>query len=197
MTYPALPERYVPFSLTSRMGAYLVMRTERDPNSFISVVREAVRELNPFIPVDTFWTMEEMMEQRMQGMRVTTLLIGLFTIIAVLLATAGTYGVMSFRVAQRTQEIGVRVACGASRKQIVWFFIQQGLRLTVVGGGVGIWCSISLTIVLSSQIFGIQAVQLLYLLMGIILLAVMTFLATALPAMKATRVDPVEALRNG
>jgi predicted permease len=196
LTYPALPERYVPFSLTSRMGAYLVMRTERDPNTFISIVREAVRELDPLIPVDTFWTMEEMVGQRMQGMRVTTLLIGLFTIIAVLLATAGTYGVMSFRVAQRTQEIGIRITFGASRKQIVWQFIRQGMRLTAIGGGVGVWCAISLTIILSSRIFGIQAVQLLYLLMGIILLAGMMFLATALPAMRATRINPVEALRT-
>ncbi len=196
LTYPALPERYVPFSLTSRMGAYLVMRTERDPNTFISIVREAVRELDPLIPVDTFWTMEEMVGQRMQGMRVTTLLIGLFTIIAVLLATAGTYGVMSFRVAQRTQEIGIRITFGASRKQIVWQFIRQGMRLTAIGGGVGVWCAISLTIILSSRIFGIQAVQLLYLLVGILLLAGMMFLATALPAMRATRINPVEALRT-
>jgi len=196
MTYPTLPERYVPFSLTSRMGAYLVMRTERDPNTFISIVREAVREIDPLIPVDTFWTMEEMVRQRMQGARVTTLLIGLFTIIAVLLATAGTYGVMSFRVTQRTQEIGIRVAFGASRKQIVWHFIRQGLRLTLVGGGVGVWCAISFMIILSSQIFGIQAAQLLYLLVGILLLAAMMFMATALPAMRATRVDPVKALQS-
>lgn len=195
LTYPALPERYVPFSLTSRSGAYLVMRTEREPNSFISIVREAVREIDPFIPVDTFWTMEEMVGQQMQGTRVTTLLIGLFTIIAVLLATAGTYGVESFRVAQRTQEIGIRIAFGASRKQIVWQFIKQGMRLTAIGGGVGVWCAISLTIILSSRIFGIQAVQLFYLLAGILLLAGMMFLATALPAMKATRGDPMDALR--
>jgi predicted permease len=195
LTYPALPERYHPFSLTRRMGAYLVMRTERDPTSFLALVREAVYELDPYIPVDTFWTMEDMVRQRLQGSRLTTLLVGLFTAIAVLLAMSGTYGVTSFRVAQRTQEIGIRVTFGATRRQIVWHFIRQGLNLTGIGGGAGVLLTLTFVTILSTQVFGIQAVQILYLLMGIFLLACMMFVATALPALRATRVDPVQALR--
>ena len=115
--------------------------------------------------------------------------------LALLLSVMGTYGVMSGMITRRRQEIGIRIAFGASRKQIVWQFIRQGMRLTAIGGGVGVWCAISLTIMLSSRIFGIQAVQLLYLLAGILLLGGMMFLATALPAMKATRGDPMDALR--
>ncbi len=196
LTYPTLPERYHVFSLQTRSSAFIVLRTERNPGSFISLVREAVHEIDPLIPVDTFFTMKEFVRNRLQGSRVATLLVGLFTIVAVILALSGSWGVMSFRVAQRTQEIGIRIAFGASRRQIVWHFIRQGLKLTGLGGGIGVALTLVLIAVLSANVFGIQPVQRLYLALAFIVLAGLMFLATALPALKATRVDPVEALRS-
>jgi ABC-type antimicrobial peptide transport system permease subunit len=123
------------------------------------------------------------------------MLVALFTIAAVILALSGTWGVMSFRISQHTQEIGIRVAFGASRRQIVWYFIRQGLRLTGVGGGAGIAFTLVLMTLLGASVYGIQAVQVLYLVLALLILAALMFLATALPAMKTTRVDPVDALR--
>jgi putative ABC transport system permease protein len=195
LTQQTLPERYHPFSLQTWSTAFLVLRTERDPGSFVSLVREAVYEIDPLIPVDSVFTMEEFIHSRLQGSRVATLLVGLFTVVAVMLALSGTWGVMSFRVAQRTQEIGIRIAFGASRRQIVWHFIRQGFKLAGLGGLIGVTMTVTLIAVLSANVFGIQPVEGLYLLLAFIVLVGLMFLASALPAMKATRVDPVEALR--
>lgn len=194
--YPALPEIYSALSASSRTDCSLVLRTERDPTSMVPLVRETVNEIDPYLPVDGFRTMADMVHEHMLNRRSLTLLIGLFTLIAVILAAAGTYGVMSFHVTQRTHEIGVRVALGAGRRQVMWHFISRGLRLTLAGGGIGIWLAFAGIAIMSNMIFGVQAIQLLYLLLGIIMLGGVVFTATAIPAMRATRVDPVEALRT-
>jgi putative ABC transport system permease protein len=196
LLYPTLPERYHPVTAAARTNNYLIVRAERDPTALVPLVRSAVAELDPLLPVGEVRTMADFIGESMQGRRLYTMLIGLFTLIAVFLATAGTYGVMSFRVNQRTQEVGVRMALGASRGQVMRHFIRQGIKLTARGGVAGVVLLFVGFSIVSSMVYGISPLQILVLLVGIVFLAVVVLAAMALPAWRATRVDPVEALRT-
>ena len=133
----------------------------------------------------------------MQGRRHYTLLVGLFTLTAVILAIAGTYGVMSFYVTQRVREIGVRMALGAARSHVLWFFVNKGLRLSLLGGFFGLWFAFASSAVISSLVYGIRPIQILYLAGAMLFITVVAIIASTVPALRATRVDPVQALRAG
>ncbi len=193
--YPTLPERYHPVTAVARTNNALVLRAEGDPTALVPLVRSAVAELDPLLPLGDMRTMADIIRESMQGRRLYTLLIGLFTLIAVVLAAAGTYGVMSFRVNQRTREIGVRMALGAARGQVMRHFIRQGIQLTASGGIVGFLLLLGGVSIVSSMIYGISPLQLVTLLVGIAFLGVVVLAAMVIPAWRATRVDPVEALR--
>jgi predicted permease len=195
VTYPTLPEIYYPLTASTRDYCFLVLRAERDPAAMAPLVRSSVAEFDPLQPVTGFQTMATIVRNRMLGRRLYTVLIGLFTLIAVTLAIAGTYGVMSFHVTQRTREIGIRVAMGASRSQVLWHFIRRGLKLTLVGAGLGIMLAFWGAFILGSMIFGVSAPQLLYLLVAALLLGIVILVATAVPSLRGTRIDPVQALR--
>jgi putative ABC transport system permease protein len=195
LLYPTLPERYHPITAVERTNNYLVLRSAGDPTALTQLVRSAVAELDPQLPLGDVRTMADIIGQRMQSRRLYTLLIGLFTLIAVVLATAGTYGVMSFRVNQRTHEIGVQMALGAARSQVMRHFLRQGLRLTLSGGIIGFFMLFFGVTIISSMIYGISPLQILTLLAGIVLLGTVVVAAMLVPALRATRVDPMEALR--
>jgi putative ABC transport system permease protein len=195
LLYPTLPERYHPITAVERTNNYLVLRSEGDPTALTPLVRSAVAELDPQLPLGDVRIMADIVSERMQNRRIYTLLIGLFSLIAVLLAAAGTYGVMSFRVNQRTHEIGVQMALGAARRQVMGHFIRQGLRLTLSGGITGFFMLLFGVTIVSSMIYGISPLQILTLLVGIALLGIVVAAAMVIPALRATRVDPVEALR--
>jgi predicted permease len=190
-----LRERYHPLTVADYSGFYLVLRSERDPTALTPLVRSAVAELDPLLPLGEVRTMADIVDEQMQNRRLFTLLIGLFTLIAVVLTVAGTYGVMSFRINQRTHEIGVQMALGADRRGVVGHFLRQGLRLILGGGIIGIFLLFSGTGLVSSLIYGISPLQILTVLGGIAFVVVVVVVAMVVPALRATRIDPVEALR--
>jgi putative ABC transport system permease protein len=196
LLYPTLPERYHPVTAIARTNNFLVLRSTGDPTSLVPLVRSAVAELDPLLPLGDVRAMADIVREGMQSQRLYTMLIGLFTLIAVVLAAAGTYGVMSFRVNQHTREIGVRMALGAARGRVMRHYIRQGLKLTLGGGIVGFFLIFAGVSIVSGMIYGISALQVATLLLGIAFLGVVVLAAMTIPAWRATRVDPVEALRT-
>jgi putative ABC transport system permease protein len=142
-------------------------------------------------------TMDKLVEQSVGQRKLSMILLGVFSAIALLLASLGIYGVMSYSVTQRTRELGIRMALGAARSQVLALVVGQGMALALVGVAIGLVAAFAVTRFLSSQLYGVGAtdvptfVGVSGLLIGIALIACL------LPAMRATRVDPVTALREG
>jgi ABC-type antimicrobial peptide transport system permease subunit len=124
------------------------------------------------------------------------MLVGLFALIALMLAAAGIFGVMSYSVTQRTQEIGIRLALGAQRRDVLGLVIGQGMRLVALGLGFGFFGVLASSRLLQSLLFGVGATDLLVMLSVGIVLAAVAFAACWFPALRASRVDPVTALRS-
>ena len=146
-------------------------------------------------PVATVRTMEEWVDQAVAGPRYRTVLLALFALVALLLASTGIYGVMSYSVTQRTHEIGVRMALGAKRRDVLKLVVRQGMTLVVVGVAIGVAGAIALTRVMSTLLFGVTAKDPLTFVAVAGLLTFVAFVACYLPARRATKVDPLVALR--
>jgi putative ABC transport system permease protein len=189
------PEIHIPMKGRNRTW-YLALRTAGDPRALIGPLRAAVHELQPKMPLTELQTMEAAMESSLGQRRAIMLMFSLFAALALLLAVVGLYGVMSYSVAQRTREFGVRMALGALGSDVQKLVVVQGLRLCLVGLGVGVLAALALTHVLGSQLYGVSATDPLTFggLAGL-LLAVAT-VAAVLPARRATRIDPMVALRS-
>jgi putative ABC transport system permease protein len=146
-------------------------------------------------PVANINSMEHIVAEAVARQRFSTLLLGIFAGLALVLAAVGIYGVMSYSIAQRTHEIGIRMALGAQRQDMLKMAVWQGLRLVLIGLTLGLVASFALTRVMSTLLFGISATDpVTFLAISLVLLAV-ALLASYIPALRATRVDPMVALR--
>jgi ABC-type antimicrobial peptide transport system permease subunit len=173
----------------------LVVRTAAaDPLQLAQPIAQTLRRLNPDVPV-RFSTMDATIEQATATAKFRTVLLGLFAAVALVLAMAGVYGIVSFTVSQRTSELGLRMALGAQPKEIVALTLASGLRLTVVGVAVGWAASLALARVLSSMLFATSARDPLIFAAVPALLVGVAALASVAPALRASRVDPAIALR--
>jgi ABC-type antimicrobial peptide transport system permease subunit len=173
----------------------VAVRTAGDPSSFVGAVRGAVRSIDRDQPIAFVRTMEEMMTRAVGQRRLLMVLLATFGAMAMLLAAIGIYGVMSFDVTRRSQEIGVRMALGAARSSVLGLVFRQGFILAVVGIAVGLVGALLITRVLQAQLFGIGRTDPATF-GGVALgLAAVAALAIIIPALRATRVNPVEALR--
>jgi len=196
---PALPPRpqlFMPFEQhpLGSTALTLVLRTASDPLRFSRPVAEKVRALNGDVPV-RISTMEATLEQAMATARFRTVLLGIFAAVAMLLAVAGVYGVVSYTVSQRTAELGLRMALGARPVEIVTLTLLSGLRLTAVGVALGWTLSLALARIVSSMLYSTSARDpLVFVAVPAALLAAAAC-ASAAPAIRAARVDPVVALR--
>ena len=173
----------------------LVIRTQGDPLSLVGGVRKEVNALDPDQPIAAIRPMTEWVAMSAAGARYRTTLLGLFALLAIILAATGIYGVMSYSVAQRTQEIGVRMALGARPLDVLKLVVRQGMMLALIGVIVGLAGALALTRVMSSLLFGVTERDPITFVAVAALLIVVAFISCFVPARRATKVDPLVALR--
>jgi predicted permease len=186
---------YLSYQQTPVRQMTIAARAEADPAGLVAAVRSQVRELDPAQPVTGVRTMEEVISRAVWQPRLHTILFGVFAAVALILASVGIYGVTSYAVTQRTHEIGIRMALGAKPGDILRMVIGQGLALTLAGIGIGAAAAFALTRVMSSLLFEISAADPTTFTANVLLLATVSLLACYIPARRATRVDPMIALR--
>ena len=176
---------------------YLTVRTSGgDPLALTSAVRNQVRAIDSDQPVADIKTMEQRLSDSLWQPRFNMILLAIFAGVAALLAAIGIYGVISYSVAQRTSEIGIRIALGAQASDVLKLIMGQGITLAIVGLGIGLVAAFALTRVLSSLLYGVSSTDVsIFALVSVMLLA-MTLLGSFIPARRATKVDPMVALRN-
>jgi putative ABC transport system permease protein len=191
---PARPTVYVDLFQRPRSSVTITMLSDTDAQFVISAAREILHELNPEIP-PRFRTFSQVYSASLGSRRFNLILIGFFASIALLLSIAGAFGVMAYSVSRRTREIGVRVALGASSRDVLIMILGQGLRTVLTGVGIGLAGAIALTRTVESLLFGVKATDPLTFVVVISLLATTASLASYIPARRAAKVDPMVALR--
>jgi putative ABC transport system permease protein len=173
----------------------LLTRTKVKPLSLASAVRGQIAALNKDQAVFNVSTMEQIVAQSVASRRFSMLLLTVFAVIALALASIGIYGMMSYAVAQRTREIGVRMALGAQSSNVLRLVIGQGMKLALVGVAFGLLSSLGLTQLMKNLLFGVSATDPLTFALIALLLTLVTLIACWIPARRATKVDPLVALR--
>ena len=193
---PPQPEIYMPYQQhpMPATGLSVLVRTPFDPNALAGAMRDKVTKLSADVPVK-FTTIEASLTENVAAPRFRTLLLGIFAGLAVCLAMAGVYGVMSYVVGQRLNEIGLRVALGASPADVLRMVLRQSLTLTAAGIVLGLAGAAAVTQLLSSMLFGVKATDPMTYALVVALLIAVALLATYVPARRAMRVDPMVALR--
>lgn len=174
----------------------IAVRTESDPLALVAAVRSELAQIDPNQPIANIRTVDDMLAGSTSRPRFTSVLVGIFAALALALAAIGIYGVISYSVSQRAHEIGIRMALGATRRDVFELVIGQGLALALAGIAIGLVASLALTRFLSSQLYGISATDPATYLTVSVLLAVIALIACYTPARRATKVDPIVALRH-
>ncbi len=192
---PAGTELYFPFPQLPRQLSWVVVRAQGDPMSLTGAVRACIRALDRGLPISNIGSMEDVMTTARSRPRFLTLLLTLFSSLSLILAALGIYGVISYAVAQRTNEIGIRMALGARSGDVIRLIGAAGVRLALAGTALGAAGAFVLTRFLSGLLFGVSSLDpLTFVAMAVTLIAV-TLLACYIPARRASRVDPLIALR--
>jgi putative ABC transport system permease protein len=193
-TKPA-PEAYFPEYQGQSSSMSVLVRASGNPLDQLAALRAAVRELDSQLPVDNPRELAEVVTESSSQQRFLALLLGLFAGLALVLAAVGIYGVIAYSVAQRTHELGIRIALGAGRSELLRLVLGEGLRLALAGVAVGLAAAWGLSRFLASLLYGVHATDpLTFTAVPLVLLAV-ALLACYIPALRATKVDPIEALR--
>jgi putative ABC transport system permease protein len=186
---------YLTFPQMTIGGMSLAIRTAGRPENLIAAVRNQVRELDPDLPVTRIMLMTEVISRSVWQPRLYTALFGVFAVVALILATVGIYGVMSYSVTQRSREIGLRMALGAQRQDVLRLVVGQGIVLAAIGVGVGLVTAIAMTRLMSSLLFGVTATDPITFAAVSVLLTGVALGACFIPARRAAKVDPMVALR--
>jgi len=189
------PTLYLPYTQDPWSILTVVVRTRTDPSASAAAVTHEIQSIDRDLAVSDVRTMDEVVAQSLTPRRFNLILIGLFAGSALLLAALGIYGVISYTVAQRTREVGIRVALGAQSADVLRLVVGSGIRLSLAGTAIGLVAALGLTPVLQSLLFGITPTDPETFLEVAILLTAVALLASYLPALRATRVDPIVALR--
>ena len=186
---------YIPHRQLAVNNVFLVVRTAVEPASMAGAVRGSIQQVDRELPVFRVTTMERMVADSMTQRRFAMTLLGVFAFVALILASVGLYGVMSYSVTHRTNEIGIRMALGATVTDVLGMVVGQGMKLSLAGVGIGLAGAFALTRVMRTLLFGVSATDpLTYALVALVLAAV-SLVACFVPARRATKVDPMEALR--
>ncbi|HEV2690602.1 MAG TPA: FtsX-like permease family protein, partial [Bryobacteraceae bacterium] len=189
------PDIFLPLSDRQR-DILLVVRTSVDPHGVATAVRNAIHQVDKSVPVYDIATMSERMSEQTARSRFTGWLMAIFAAVALVLATVGVYGVMSYMVTRRTPEIGIRMALGATRSDVLLMVVGHGMPLILAGIAVGLAVSFALTRLLSTMLYGVTPTDALTFTAVPALLVGIALLACWLPAIRAGRVDPIQALRH-
>jgi putative ABC transport system permease protein len=189
------PTAYLPYLQNVRLAMNLVIRGTQDPTPLAAAVRSEVQTLDPNLPVSNIKTVGEMINERISPKRLMTYVLAVFGLIALLLASIGIYGVMSYAVSQRTQEIGVRMALGAQAGDVLKLVIKNGMTMALIGVAIGLAGAYALTRLLANLLFKVAPTDLVTFAFVTAALIVVALFACFVPARRATKVDPLVALR--
>ncbi|HVG21686.1 MAG TPA: ABC transporter permease [Blastocatellia bacterium] len=187
---------YIPYAQQPWTDMVIVARAASDPTSLAAAIKGAVQAVDKDQPVHNIKTLETVITNSTSQRRFNLLLLGVFASVALVLAAVGIYGVMSYSVTQRTHEIGIRMALGATPSDVLRLVVGHGLTLTLAGIGIGIGAACAVTQVLESLLYGVSATDPLTFAGTALLLASVALMASFIPARRATRVDPMIALRH-
>ena len=196
LEYRPRSEMYHHYATGGWQQIFLTLKTTVDPATLVPAVRARVLGVDPDQPVSQIRTMEQIIATEMEGRSFFTLMTGFFALIALTLATAGIYGVISYYVVQRTHEIGVRIAMGAAKGGVVGLVIRRGVKLAVYGLVVGVSGALASGTIVAAFLFGVNALDPLTLGGTALLLSAIAILGSLLPALRAMRVSPLTALRG-
>jgi putative ABC transport system permease protein len=192
---PIRIESWMPLAQMPSGSMEMVLRTTGDPLTLSNAVREAVWSLDRDLSIPSIQTMEQILSKRVAQQRLNMLLLGLFALVALILAAVGIYGVMSYAVTQRTLEIGIRMALGAQASDVLRMVVWRGMILALIGVALGLAATLALTRVMKNLLFEVSTTDPLTFAAIAVLLTGVAFVASWIPARRATKVDPLEALR--
>jgi putative ABC transport system permease protein len=187
---------YLPYAQASPRGVTVHVRSTADPRAIIPAVRRAIADVAPALPVLTPTTLDERVRTAFFLQRIGSTVLGALGAVAVVLAALGLYGVVAYAVAQRTREVGIRMALGARRGQVITVFLEYGLKLTFLGLGLGLVGALWAGRLLTNQLYGVSAADPLTLGGVAVVLAGTAMVAAWIPARRAARVDPIVAIRT-
>ena len=173
----------------------VVLRSQSDPTTLSPMVKSALRSIDPDLPIYSVRTMSERVEESLARRKFSMLLLGLFAGFALALATIGIYSVMAYLVSQGTREIGIRMALGATQREILKLVVMQGMTLAISGGAIGLAAALVFARLMRSLLFGINATDPVTFGAISLLLTMVALFATYIPARRAARVDPMLCLR--
>jgi putative ABC transport system permease protein len=189
------PDLYIPHAQQQLEDMMVIVRSSGDLKKIPTFIREELRRMNPNLPISNMKTMEEVVGGSLGERKFTMFLLSAFAMVGLFLAALGTYGVLSFQVVQRTQEIGVRLALGAKRSDVLRLILREGLFLAVSGTLIGLLGVLATNRFLESLIYGISTFDLATFVSVIFVIGSVALLACYLPALRATKVDPIVTLR--
>jgi predicted permease len=193
---PARLEVYFPFRQAASNGMTLLVKSGQEPTALISAIRGIVASIDKEQPIFRIATMQEVVNNSVSTRRITLILLGLFSGLALVLASIGIYGVISYSVAQRTREIGIRMALGAQRGDVLRLVLAQGGKISAVGIAIGSAASLGLTRLMAKLLYSVSAVDPATFAMVAFVLALIAMVASYIPARRTLRVDPLIALRH-
>ena len=192
---PGRVETYIPYWLDPEAGINVVLKTAGDPHALAQPMRRAVKEVDPAIAVAGIATMDEVLADSIGAQRFVATLVAIFGGLALVLAAVGVYGVISYGVSQRTQEIGVRLALGAADRQIFALVVGESLQLAAAGASLGLVLALGTGRAIRGLLFGVGGADALTLAMTAAILVSVSFVAAYVPARRAMRIEPISALR--
>jgi putative ABC transport system permease protein len=189
------PAMFMPHLQSPNGGMTVLVRTTGEPLAIAAAVREQVRGLDKEVPVTHIRTMDQVFGASVAQPRFSMLVVALFALLALVLSAVGIYGVMAYSVSRRAHEIGVRMALGARRGQVLKLVLKEGMTLVALGIAIGLFGAFALTRLLATLLFGVSAKDPITFIAVSTLLAAVAFIACYIPARRATKVDPLVALR--
>jgi putative ABC transport system permease protein len=192
---PSEPAYYLPAAQAPLQDMTLLVRTTTDPLSVVGAVRGAVLSIDPNQPISNVSTLEKVVDESVAQRRLNMLLMGLFGALAMLLSAVGIYGLLSHAVTQRTQEMGIRMALGAQVSDVLKLVLKQGMMLALIGEAIGLVGALALTRLIRGLLFGVTPNDVTTFVVVAGVLGIVALLACYLPARRATKVDPLIALR--